>query len=935
MRINLAQQGLLLKDASLPGVEGYSEDSVLQSPWEWDRVVKASHLNSCAWQQHCAFNVYVKDGVVLREEQVGTYPPRNDPSIPDLNPRGCQKGVCHSHRMYDATRLKYPLKRAGARGDGKWQRISWDQALTEIADTLIDVLAAEGPLAVVGGAANMRNQGTAQAVGRTQFFDALGVLQFGGGGDVGDHWPGIAQTCGKMFMADSADNWFHADILLMWGGNPAFTHMPNYHFFTEARYHGVKIIVISPEYQASAVHADVWVPVNVGSDAALGLGMAQVIIKEHLYKDDFVREQTDLPLLVRKDTGHYLRESDLKRGGRDDLFYMRDEKSGKIVEAPRKSLALSGVVPALSGEYEVSTLQGKVKVTPVMELLKQKLDAEYTPEQAYRICGVSPQLIASLAREIAQAKGVVNSTTSVWGKFYHGDLVERAQILIFALCGHMGRKGASYNAFPAMRLDTAVGNLLRKGDALILAAASGDPRYSGWREAGYTDEMILYQYIQETFAAGGVVPSVPYIRMQAGLQEVSEKYNSWDPYLKRPLKEYVDMAYAKGWQFNLPSLRQEPRIWFVMGGDVFRRMRGTTQIMENLLRKVKLLVTMDWRMCYTGMYSDYVLPVATNYEQTATFFTGRPVTPFLHVNDQATPPFGESLSEWQLFLLFARKVEERARAKGVQSYKDSTGRERRFDQLLTQLTVNGMYEDNAEEDIARDIYYNSANIEIIDWEDFKAKGFTPYTSIGKSVGQMVPFGNSCDFVVGEPMIPCTWHTQKKQPWPTLTRRMQFYIEQELFMELGEALPTHKDSPKMGGDYPLQMTGGHTRWSLHSDLIDDVVLLRLLRGEPLVLLSEQDAEQRGIRDGDQAEVFNDIGSFQAQALVSPGVRPGQAIVHHGWVNYQFPGHRHFKSVQPGPLNPNTLAGKYFHIHGGANFMPAFPDRATRVEAKKAL
>ena len=94
----------------------------------WDKVVRSSHWVNCWYQAHCAWNVYVKDGMVWREEQVADYP-QIRPDVPDFNPRGCQKGACFSERMYDPARVRYPLKRAGERGSGKWKRISWEQAL--------------------------------------------------------------------------------------------------------------------------------------------------------------------------------------------------------------------------------------------------------------------------------------------------------------------------------------------------------------------------------------------------------------------------------------------------------------------------------------------------------------------------------------------------------------------------------------------------------------------------------------------------------------------------------------------------------------------------------------------------------------------------------------------------------------------------------------
>ena len=136
-RLGLAQGAPI--NAPLPLPDYRTWESIYRGKWAWDKVVRSTHFVNCWYQAHCAWDVYVKDGLVWREEQAADYAPvRKD--TPDFNPRGCQKGACYSQRMYDPTRVKYPLKRVGERGSGKWQRISWEQALNEIADQLIDTI---------------------------------------------------------------------------------------------------------------------------------------------------------------------------------------------------------------------------------------------------------------------------------------------------------------------------------------------------------------------------------------------------------------------------------------------------------------------------------------------------------------------------------------------------------------------------------------------------------------------------------------------------------------------------------------------------------------------------------------------------------------------------------------------------------------------------
>ena len=924
--LSLVLDSLERADKFSPAVARFDLGSLRSRPLEWDRVVKGTHPTDCWYGMYCNYNLYAKDGVVLREEVAANYPPRGE--APDFNPRGCQKGVCYSHRMYDPTRIKSPLKRLGKRGEGRWQRVSWEQALDEIAAGLLDVLVREGPEGVHEGRGSQWSRSNTFAA--SSFFDVLGVSRIDVSSEEGDDHQGAAVTFGKAVFSQSADNWFYADLILLWGANPAYTHIPNFHFLAEARYNGSKVIAISPDYNASAIHADLWVPIRIGTDAALALSIAQVILEEKRYNEPFIREQTDLPLLVREDTRKFLRESDLKRGGREECCYLYDRTSRRIREAPWKSLTLNGLEPALEGEYEVETRHGKVKVRPVMALLKEKLDREYTPERAAGITGVPAPLIRQLAREIARAGGVVNVDTAVWGKFYHGDLIERATILVFALCGHLGRKGAAYSAFAMLAPDTSLGALQREGAQVMVNIAATDPRYAGWREQGYTDEMILSEYVRDGFAQRDLVPSSLLYLVHGELLGEIARHNNWDPLLPRSLQEYILESHRNGW-YASPDPQRPPRVVFVHGGNLFRRVRSSHRLLENFLPKIRLLVTLDIRMSTTALYSDFVLPAASYYETDSIPWIAVPLTPYLNITQKAAEPLYESKSEWEIYCLLAQRLQEKARASGVAGYKDRQGRERRFDRMLEQLTSGGLYDPKDDEAIARDAFVNAVNVEKMEWEAFKARGIAEFTGAGRHIRSIT---NACNIRPGEPVVPLTWHTDGKQPYPTLTRRIQFYIDHDWYLELGEVLPVHKDPPRAGGEYSLHLNGGHARWSIHSNWVDNPLLLQLQRGEPALFLNHRDALTRGVQDGDWVEVSNDVGRFRIRAVLSPAVQPGEAIIYHAWDNFQFPGWQHFKNVMASPVNPLEFAGGYFQLRPLAlTLAPGMSDRDTRVEVRR--
>jgi len=903
-------------------------EDVYRKQWTWDRVAKGTHFVNCFYQRGCCWNVYVKDGIVFREEQSATYPATNA-EVPDFNPRGCQKGACYSQRMYDPARLRYPLKRVGERGGGSWKRVSWEEALRDIADRSIDVLTKDGPEGITwdpGGA----NQHGCDAIGlyRTSFVLDTPVLAINQ--EVGDHHPGAAVTCGKIIFASSGDDMFYSDLILIWSGNPVYTQIPNAHFITEARYKGAKIVTIAPDFNASAIHADLWVPVNVGTDAALGLAMANVIVEENLLNRRFVAEQTDLPLLVRTDTRRFLRDSDLSAGGDPEVFHIFDRASGRTQAAASRTLALDGVEPALEGQYKVKTTKGEVTVTPVFELLRQRLK-DYAPEAAATITGTSAETIRDLARQIARAKAATYLTQSSFGRFYHGLEMERAQILLLTLCGHIGKKGSGITGFAYLGLAgvdafyQASGNLPPKLGIAKLGAANA-PTMLKDKFAGHSAEMILCDLARAEHARGGLVSASLFFRKHGGLDSYASA-KKYDPWLKREFDDYLADALAKGRQF-VP--KKCPRIFFAVGGNILRRVRGYDKLIKSFLPKLDLLVTLDWRMSNTARHSDYVLPAAGWYERDDITWSGM-VAPFAHAITRATDPLAESKSDWEFHCLYLKTIQQRAAERKVLEFADRGGAKRRLDQVYDNFTFSGRYTENNPEELLEEVFSIAGNIGGTTWKAIKEKGFERYTGVGMSYATRT---NATDIEPGETITANTWHTRDKMPWPTLTRRLQFYIDDDVFMELGEELPIHKDNPPIGGNYPLSLTGGHTRWSIHGMWQDEAHLMRLQRGAPLIFMATEDAAARGIRDGESVRVWNDVGSCQLQVRISPAVRPGQVIVYHGWEPFEFKDQKSHRVLFPGPMNPVQAAGGYYHLQpAGIMGDPGVSDRGTRVEVER--
>ncbi len=140
---------------------------------------------------------------------------------------------------------------------------------------------------------------------------------------------------------------------------------------------------------------------------------------------------------------------------------------------------------------------------------------------------------------------------------------------------------------------------------------------------------------------------------------------------------------------------------------------------------------------------------------------------------------------------------------------------------------------------------------------------------------------------------------------------------------------------MGGDYPLTLTSGHSRWSVHSMNQTSRLMLETHRGGPNVLINTADAEARGIQNGASVRLHNDLSSFQAEAKVSAAVRPGQVISYNGWEPYQHVDWKHAAEVEPGMVKWLHFAGGEGHLRfWTTQWQPAPIDRAFRVEVEPA-
>jgi DMSO reductase family type II enzyme molybdopterin subunit len=894
--------------ASVPDYRSWEE--VFRQRWTWDRIAKGTHtrancISACSW------DLFVKDGIVWREEQHAVYE-RPRPDVPDLNPRGCQKGACYSDLQVADSRVRYPLKRAGARGSGQWQRISWDRALDEIADRLIDAAVAEGTESIIYDHGTTNAGYGPETAGESRFAAAMRATVLDSWSGVGDMPMGAVQTWGMYNCEGTADDWFRSDYIVVWIGNPVYTRISDVHFMYEARYRGAKVVVIAPDYNATSIHADLWINPKPESDAALGLAAAQVIVAEKLYDADYLREQTDMPVLVREDTGRFLRQSDLKRRGKEDQFYFWDERKNKLAPVPGceghggRSLALGKLHPALTGTFDVTLADGtQVQVRPVFERLRRRLD-DYTPETAAKVTGIAAPVIRRFAHELAAAPTAMIFAS--WGacKHHHSDLIQRTMILLMALTGNQGKPGGGMRVAAWWGLD-GLDKMGAGVDMSFMEMLRVIPKaLRGLTPRDYEELFTQFSEKQPN------TPLMPFLYVHGGYRDMWSRPDLVDSTLPRGMKDYMRMSIDRGWTKIHPPEDRKPRAMIFSGSNPLRRWPASQIALQHLWPKLDTIVAVNFRLSTSALHADYVLPAAAYYEKYGIKYA-QSYLPYIVVSDKAAQPLGESKSEWEIFGLLSERISRRAAERAVGHVRGFKDQPLDLTRVYDVYTSEGRFDPHDPEDpikLMDDILESSPSVGNINGREALRQGAVRITGPARPTPI---YATSSDYDPEDTHWPHRWFVEDKVPWPTLTGRQQFYIDHDWYLEAGESLPVHKDPPGSDSGLPLRLNGGHTRWSIHAIWRDHALMLRLQRGEPACFLSPADCAARGIKDGDRVRVFNHAGAFQAAAKVSPSVQPGEVIIYHAWEPYQFPGWKGQQEPVEAPWKPIHLAGGYGHIH----------------------
>lgn len=216
---------------------------------------------------------------------------RGDPDHPVTAGYLCAKYARAHERVYAPDRLLHPLRRVGRKGEGRFRRIGWDEAIGEIAGRWRDIVATAGPQAILPFFGS-GNEGLVQGrISGRRFFNRLGTLQLDRTICTKAGRTAYVHTMGSSAMADPTMA-HEAELIVLWGVNPASTNLHQLPLIKRARTDGAAIVVVNPTRIGGIPKPELWLRPRPGTDAAVVLAVMHVILREGWHDRDFITDFT-------------------------------------------------------------------------------------------------------------------------------------------------------------------------------------------------------------------------------------------------------------------------------------------------------------------------------------------------------------------------------------------------------------------------------------------------------------------------------------------------------------------------------------------------------------------------------------------------------------------------------------------------------------------
>lgn len=350
----------------------------------------------------------------------------------------CPKGRAAPEIAHSARRLRTPLRRTAPKGarDPGFVPISWEEAFSEIASNLSRFALESGPESVAFAVTSGSSSPMSDSLDWVQRF----IRGFGSPNTCfsteicnwhKDHAHAFTFGCG-LPTADYAN----ADVILLWGHNPANVWLAQAEAIGAARARGAKVVVIDPRRAGSGQQADLWLRVRPGTDAVLAMGVARLMLAQGRHDADFVRHWTNAPFLVREDNGRFLRGSDIGSEGDRASYLVWDQAAGAALPPALERTA------ALSGTFAVAGPKGVIPCRTAFDHYGAAV-APYDPQTVEALTDIPAHQVEAFAALLGAGTAVCYHGWTGIGQHTNATQTERAIATLYALTGSFDIPGGN------------------------------------------------------------------------------------------------------------------------------------------------------------------------------------------------------------------------------------------------------------------------------------------------------------------------------------------------------------------------------------------------------------------------------------------------------------------------------------------------------------
>jgi nitrate reductase alpha subunit len=567
--------------------------------------------------------------------------------------------------------------------------------------------------------------------------------------------PGHPMVHGVQTFDQEFNDFWNSDLIVMTGLNLVSNKMADPIWWQSAMERKRKIIVIAPEYSASAPKADYWISIRPGTDTALMMGIAHILIQDRSYDDAYIKHFSDFPLLIRTDTLKVLRREDL--AGEHPYLNPGDtwlDNNGKTAQPIDDSLKTNAVM-AISGDRfvsvsrtamgehldnqlnsagltlgdirldwhgQVQTKDGPVEARTIFNLYKE-LTEEYNPANVEKLTSVPETKIRQLTQDIVQAKAVGFVTGMGMNMYFHNDLINRAYYVVATLTGNVGKPGGNVGSY--------AGNYKA-------------PVFNG-----------LPSYVSEDPFNQTLDPDVDGRDVKKKGYGLFESVHFWD-HGDKPL--VVDTPKRGRMVMTGPSHMPSPsKVIWAVNANLLGVAKWHYNLIANTLPRQELYIAQDYEWNMNCEYADVVFPVDSWVEFKYPDMTASCTNPFVQMFPRGgIPRLHDTKHDIEVFA-------------GVAGALAKLTGESRFDSYW-KFVHEGRVE----------VYLQR----IID-ASTTLRGYDVYEMIGAEKGFLTLFRTY-------PRIPGWEQIQESKPFFTRTGRLELYREEDEWINQGENMILHRE-----------------------------------------------------------------------------------------------------------------------------------------------